>query len=100
MQSSHATMTESASHASQPFFGPRPGRSKAFFAPKIQAKLSMGAPGDRFEREADSVADAVVQRKQARSCCTSAVPSVQAKCAKCEHDETLRRQPDAGSDTN
>ena len=31
----------------------------------IQAKLTMGAPGDRFEEEADAVADRVVQRMSA-----------------------------------
>ena len=35
-----------------------PEQQKAFF----QSKLTMGRPGDQYEREADSVADAVVSR--------------------------------------
>lgn len=33
---------------------------RAFFNPVIQPKLTVGEPNDRFEREADAVADAVV----------------------------------------
>lgn len=97
---SRAAPKESTSHASQPFFDSQPARSSGFFSPPhslIQTKLTMGAPGDRFEREADTVADAIVQLMESRSGSGSAVPSVQAKCAKCEHEETLQRQVDAGS---
>src|SRR5262249_23050828 len=97
---SRATPKESTSHASRPFFASQPARSSALLSPPhslIQTKLTMGAPGDRFEREADTVADAIVQRTESRSGSASAVPSVQAKCAKCGHEETLQRQVDAGS---
>ncbi len=70
-----AAAIESASHASKPFFDSQLARSTTFFSPSpfsistkeqtepgerteverqeyvIQAKLAMGAPGDRFERE-------------------------------------------------
>ncbi|MFO1418206.1 MAG: DUF4157 domain-containing protein [Methylotetracoccus sp.] len=103
----HATSKPSASHASKPFFGSHVARATSFFSPTpaIQTKLTVGEPGDRFEREADTVADAVVQRMATPERGGSTVPSVQAKCAKCEHEEMVRRQaetnsaPDAGTRT-
>jgi len=48
------------------FFSPNGGNSiqrKPFFAPpSIQPKLTIGQPGDKYEKEADQVADQVVQR--------------------------------------
>ncbi len=38
--------------------------SGTFFNPKIQKKLKTGTPGDRFETEADQVADQVVNQNQ------------------------------------
>lgn len=78
-----AAATESGSHANKPFFGSQPARSTAFFSPVIQAKLTMGRPGDPFEREADAVADRVVQRMAAGPVSAGSVPSVQAACAAC-----------------
>jgi hypothetical protein len=65
----HTTATESATHASKPFFGSKSVSAKPFFSPSrvIQPKLTMGSPGDRFEREADAVADNVVQRMVSRN---------------------------------
>ncbi|HRQ50791.1 MAG TPA: DUF4157 domain-containing protein, partial [Agriterribacter sp.] len=45
----------------------------------LQTKLSIGLPNDVYEKEADEVADKVVQRL--------AYPSVQTKCAHCEEEE-------------
>ncbi|MEL7159234.1 MAG: DUF4157 domain-containing protein, partial [Bacteroidota bacterium] len=42
----------------QPFFGAAHVEEPAFFQPK----LKVGAPNDKFEKEADAVADTVVQR--------------------------------------
>jgi outer membrane protein OmpA-like peptidoglycan-associated protein len=98
----HAAPKESASHANKPFFGAQSTRSTNFFTslPVTQAKLTMGESGDRFEREADAVADAVVQRKGLPGTGGSGAPSVQAKCAKCEHEDTVQRQADGStSDT-
>ncbi len=60
--------------------------------PVIQAKLTMGAPGDRFEKEADAMAERVVQRTHAGAIRAMAAPSVQAKCADCLEEERLQRQ--------
>lgn len=95
----HAAATESASHASKPFFGSQPAHATSFFSatPVIQTKLTVGQSGDRFEREADSVADGVVQRMASRVGGATAVPSVQAKCAKCEHEDTVQRRVDGST---
>jgi len=86
MALTHSTPKESHSHATRSFFGERSGSARPFFAPMIQAKctacaeeetlqrcackddapklqtkLTIGAPGDRYEREADSMADAVMR---------------------------------------
>lgn len=55
---------------------------ESFFSPAtIQPKLTIGAPDDHFEREADSMADQVVNTSN------SPTPGVQAKCAACEGEE-------------
>lgn len=80
-----------------PFFGPQSAGAASFVLPHkpaIQAKLTLGAPGDRFEREADAVADNVVQQMESRPGIGSAVPTVQAKCSQCEQEDTVRRQTD------
>ena len=76
--------------------------------PVVQAKLTLGQPGDKYEQEADRVAeqvmrmpDPLVQRIgepeemdeeagnliQAKSLAASALPLVQRKCASCEQEE-------------
>jgi outer membrane protein OmpA-like peptidoglycan-associated protein len=95
-----ATAKETASHASKPFFGSRPVSSSSFFSPSpvIQAKLTMGAPGDPFEREADAIADRVVQRMAAGPVSAGSVPPVQAACAACAGSkEELRRKEAEGA---
>lgn len=52
-------------------------------SPFIQTALKIGAPDDPFEKEADAIADQVVQRAE--------VPHVQA-CCSCKHEEELRRK--------
>ncbi len=42
-------------------------KSSFFPTPTIQTKLSIGQPNDRFEKEADSIADQVVQNSKAES---------------------------------
>lgn len=49
----------------------------------LQAKLKIGQPGDKYEREADRVADAVMRMR---------VPHFQRACPMCEEGD-LRRQP-------
>ena len=107
-----------ASHADpvRPFFGAQPAHTSNFFtaspfsiaaqaredateddaaermSPIIQTKLTMGAPGDRFEEEADAMADRVVQRMHVGAMRPRASPSIQAKCADCLEEERLQRQ--------
>jgi len=52
----------------------------------LQMKLTVGAPNDRFEREADAVADRVVQRMESDS-----RPPIED-----EREETLQAKPEAG----
>lgn len=84
---------------------------QAFFVKKkessaIQAKLTIGQPNDRYEKEADSVADKVVQRMSLseNSGAAEAVrtgsqtpvitPYVQTKCEQCEREKKLQKQED------
>ncbi len=52
----------------------------------IQPKLSIGQPNDRFEQEADHVADQVLQMDRSQT------PTIQRKCAACEEEE-LQMKP-------
>lgn len=57
-----------------------------------QAKLTLGQPGDRFEREADAVADRVMREEDPRLSVGGAATGVQRKCDSCEkEDEKVRR---------
>ena len=121
MQARATAAKESGAHASKPFFGLQRALAPAFFsqapfsiaakeqgerdeeadptieAQPIQAKLTMGAPGDPYEREADAMADQVVQRKFVAPSGGRATPEVQAKCSACREEEpTVRRQPESG----
>jgi hypothetical protein len=60
----------------QPFFGKNNNTD-------VQAKLNIGQPNDKYEQEADAVADKVVQQKIEPGTGQSqitAIPSIQAKC--------------------
>ncbi|QEC53854.1 uncharacterized protein DUF4157 [Anseongella ginsenosidimutans] len=66
------------------------GQGCAFFAPAaVQPKLTVNAPNDRYEREADAVADKVMRMP------ASLTAPVQRKCAHCEEEEKkqLQRKP-------
>ncbi len=105
-----------------PFFG-KEGRSdffgsaakeQPFFGRKnnIQAKLTIGQPNDKYEKEADAMADKVVQRlsnntpdvthkngnaiqtKPAAPLVNNITPFVQTKCAACEKEEKLQKKED------
>ena len=56
----------------------------------LQAKLRIGAPGDRYEQEADRVAGEVMRMPQSRTATLSGPPSIQRLCSRCE--EELQRQ--------
>lgn len=76
-----------------PFF-PAAGQTKA--SASIQAKLNVGEPGDEYEKEADTMADKVVQRKPLNG--DQASPffkagrygQVQRKCGACEEEEKVQ----------
>lgn len=65
----------------EPFFS-GPASTNSFFAPVVQAKLSINQQGDKQEQEADVMADKVMT-----------TPTVQRKCADCEEEEKLQRKP-------
>ncbi len=57
------------------------------FATPVQPKLNVGKPNDKYEKEADAVAEQVVQGKQ-----VSPTLNVQRKCAECENEEKEKVQ--------
>ncbi|MBS1596996.1 MAG: DUF4157 domain-containing protein [Bacteroidetes bacterium] len=70
--------------------------------PGIQTKLTVGAPDDPYERQADSMADKVVQRSTEKNFDTarnSSASFLQLKCASCEEEERLQKkdEEDSGS---
>lgn len=71
----------------QAFFSNRSVQEASFFSPvTIQPKLKIGSSGDKYEHQADSVADSVI---------TSSAPQVQKKCAECEKEDALRMKADS-----
>src|SRR5262249_21722998 len=63
----------------------------------LQAKLSVSAPDDPFEQEADRVADQVMRMPaSAPNVAAHAPPAVQRVCSKCEEEE-LQRSEDSAS---
>src|SRR5665648_323474 len=65
-KSSHTTSTAEHQKSSQPFFAKAGGGD--FFtpvrnssAPSVQSKLTVNKPGDKFEEEADKMADKVMR---------------------------------------
>ncbi len=63
----------------------------------IQTKLTIGSPNDRYEKEADAMADRIMRMPIAPVSLPSLKTngnSIQAKCAACEHEEEqIRRKP-------
>lgn len=81
--------------SNQPFFVQS---GSQFFSPSfIQTKLTVNQPGDIYEKEADTMADKVVQRlnepisiqTKSFSSAERITPFVQRKCAHCEEEEKL-----------
>ncbi|MCW3162443.1 eCIS core domain-containing protein [Chryseobacterium oryctis] len=63
-------------------------KNTSFFRPVIQKKLSVGSSNDRYETEADHVADKVIQMKNTSSQNFAHSGSmIQKKCAHCEEEE-------------
>lgn len=62
----------------------------------IQPKLKIGQPGDKYEREADEVADRVIRMSDAGNWQMQAdvnAPQISMKCAHCEEEDQLQMQP-------
>lgn len=90
----------SSNRGDGPFFS-----GKQNSRPPIQTKLTIGQPNDKYEREADAVADRVVQRMsvpdaftkkelnvQTKPLVNSITPFLQAKCSTCEQEEKLQKK--------
>lgn len=78
----HRHSTPNQSHT--PFFQKK-GRGESFFdGSMVQTKLTIGQPGDKYEQEADMMAEKVVSR----SSMGASSPGVQSKCAECESEES------------
>jgi Domain of unknown function (DUF4157) len=76
------------------------GTASPFFnktsSPAIQTKLTIGQPGDKYEQEADAMAEKVVRglsdggRSTGEGGQTGGSPAVQMKCAECGEEEKLQ----------
>ena len=73
----HKPFFSKGSHA--PFFQAKHQDSFFSLSPSIQTKLTIGQPGDKYEQEADAMAEQVVSQSNS--------PAVQQKCAACGQDE-------------
>ena len=71
--------------AGSPFFS-RKGKD-SFFSPAVQTKLEVGEANDSYEKEADSMADKVVQKKEASNLAQQVTPIGQRKASKKEEDD-------------
>ena len=89
-----------SSENEQPFFSKSRNNNYG-----IQTKLTVGAPNDVYEKEADTMADKVVQRLaqpeigtknenavQAKPVSPAFTPFVQTKCAHCEEEEKIQKK--------
>ena len=81
------------------FFGGEAAEAAPFFSPRtIQPKLTIGAPNDKYEQQADAVADQAVAKLNAptpsvKDASKSASwPSLQAKCDRCAQEEKLQKK--------
>jgi hypothetical protein len=91
MKTAEAKTTTESSHSwnpgvqNEPFFTSAEGERSSFFGPDmIQPKLKIGAPDDKYEKQADRVADRVVQMPDSG-------PGVQMQGM--EEEEMLQTQP-------
>jgi hypothetical protein len=58
---------------------------------RVQPKLTVSAPDDAFEREADDVADRVMRMPESAAAAGSAPPHVQRMCTECVDEEKVHR---------
>jgi hypothetical protein len=100
-KSTTTTSTTATQAANQPFFA-RAGGGDFFAAstqtstPAVQMKMTVSKPGDKFEREADTMADKVM-RMPDRTPVTPEpggppqISRLQRKCTECEEEEVQRQ---------
>src|SRR5271157_1434356 len=94
---SRPSLTPTAMGPAGPALGAPANLGNFAFGRLIQAKLSIGAPGDRYEQEADRVAEEVTSTpgappSGAGAAPPAAAPQIQRLCSECE--EELHRQTD------
>lgn len=82
-RSSSTASTTRAQEPKRPFFAHAGG---GHFFPPVQAKMSVGAPGDKFEQEADHTADKVLRMPD---------PAAQGKLQRQAADKVQRQAADA-----
>jgi|GEM_PF-861625 len=104
-----------AMRAESPFFAKENGQGffdagadrKSFFpssgyASPVQAKLNIGRPDDAYEKEADAVADKVIQAPSVSNgdqpVKSPAAPQVQQKCSTCEKEQKPEDKIEPGSE--
>ncbi|MCG8330291.1 MAG: DUF4157 domain-containing protein [Chitinophagales bacterium] len=99
---SHSSISQA--HSSTPFFN-KSGKGSffsntketegAFFSPSfIQPKLTIGRPGDKYEQEADAMADKIVQRIES----SKSTPAIQTKCEACKEEGKLQKMEEEGNE--
>ncbi len=77
----------------EPFFSAAPPSANNLKPTSIQAKLTIGAPNDVYEQEADAMAEQVVQRMSlgnqlaGGSSVVGSGPQIQMKCAECSAEK-------------
>src|SRR5579864_1983124 len=95
--------TEPGSIAVSPLSGLQRALGNHRFGRLVQAKLSIGAPGDTYEREADRTVDTVMRMSDPT--CGPAPPvetpppkvsSIQRACAQCEEEQLIQAKETAG----
>ncbi len=92
-----STATETSFFSTANNSGFLSGTKTPFFSPAaLQAKLTVGKSNDRYEREADQMADRVVQGLGQTNESVTPAPqpttqTLQTKCDACEREEELRR---------
>ncbi|HYG38766.1 MAG TPA: DUF4157 domain-containing protein [Cytophagales bacterium] len=113
MRAVESKTTATVARKSTPFFSNERGkdffktnvRDQSFFSkgksatPFLQPKLTISQPNDPFEKEADAMADKVVQRMEVNptlhtglETANSVAPSIQAKCASCEEEKLQKKE--------
>lgn len=77
-------------HLQQDFF--KQSAAEPFFSPStIQPKLTIGQPNDKYEQEADAVAEQVVNGKTGTSSNLGS-PQVQTMCAECAEEQGVQKK--------